>query len=116
MILLNHMCIFCEIVEGRSPATKRWSNDQWIVINDIHPKATTHVLLVSRKHIPSLDETSEEDAQLLGSVLPTIRQLAKDWSLVEGGYRVVNNCGKGAGQVVDHLHFHLMSGSILEVN
>jgi len=106
------MCIFCEIVDGRASATTRWSNDQWIAINDIHPKATTHVLLVSRKHIPSLDATSAEDDELLGSVLPTIRRLAKDWSLVEGGYRIVNNCGAGAGQVVDHLHFHLLSGAI----
>ncbi len=106
------MCIFCQIIEGSIPATVRWQNEQWIAIDDIHPKADTHILLVSRKHIPSLMESTPQDDALLATTLPALRHLAKEVDIEQRGYRIVNNCGKGAGQLVDHLHFHLLSGGL----
>jgi len=105
-------CIFCTIVEENAATTIRWQNEHWIAINDIHPKADTHVLLISRKHIPSLAETSDADDVLLATTLPTVRALAQEVGIVESGYRMVNNCGRGAGQMVDHLHFHVLSGGL----
>lgn len=82
----------------------------WIAIDDIHPKAKTHVLLVSKTHIESLEQAM--DQALLESGLSTVQMVARTLGLVEAGYKTVINTGRGAGQIVDHLHIHLLSGNI----
>ncbi len=107
------MCIFCQIVSGVISTTIRWQDAAWIAIDDIHPKARTHVLLVSKRHIESLASARGDDDQaLLQSALPTATEVARQLGIVEAGYKVVINTGAGAGQVVDHLHLHLLSGEI----
>ena len=102
-------CLFCKIVAGEIPSKKILEDDELIAFHDINPQAPTHLLVVPKKHIASLDEAAEEDGALLGRVLVACRKLAADQG-IGGAYRVVNNCGVTAGQSVFHLHFHLLGG------
>ncbi len=102
-------CIFCKIVAGDIPSDKVHEDDQVVAFRDLNPQAPTHVLVIPRKHVSSLDETSDDDRALLGQLLLTTRKLARDLG-VSSGYRVVNNCGASAGQSVFHIHFHLLGG------
>lgn len=106
-------CIFCSIIAKEIPSEFRWEDDRWIVINDIHPKARTHVLLVSKVHVDSLAQANEEHGDLLRSALPTVKTVANVLGLDEAGYKTVVNTGHGAGQIVDHLHVHILSGEIV---
>jgi histidine triad (HIT) family protein len=101
--------IFKRIIDGEIPAKIVYQDDQCLAFHDIAPQAPTHVIVIPKKVIPSLNEIAEEDAPLVGHLLLVIRRLAKELKL-EGGYRVVVNCGPHAGQSVDHLHFHLLGG------
>jgi histidine triad (HIT) family protein len=105
-------CLFCKIVEGEIPAEMVRQDDDLIAFRDIHPQAPVHVLVVPRRHIASLDTASEADGALLGRILLAVRDLARELG-IEGGYRVVNNCGAPAGQSVFHIHFHLLGGRSL---
>jgi histidine triad (HIT) family protein len=102
-------CIFCKIVAGEIPSSKVHEDDDVFAFHDLNPQAPTHVLVVPRKHIASLDEAREADQALLGRILLTTQQLARQLG-VSSGYRVVNNCGAPAGQSVFHIHFHLLGG------
>jgi len=106
-------CIFCKIAEGQIPSQKVYEDDQVVAFRDIQPQAPVHLLVIPRKHISSLNEASAEDAQLLGHVLLTASRVAKEAGLAEGGYRVLTNIGKDAGQTVFHLHFHVLGGEML---
>ena len=103
-------CIFCGIVAKEVPAGIRWQNDQWIAFDDIHPKAQTHVLVVPKKHIASLLDAGDADEALVAGALGAIREVARLLRLAS--YKVVSNNGTEAGQIVDHWHFHLLSGAI----
>ena len=103
-------CLFCRIVAGEIPSTPVAENDAVLAIRDIAPRAPTHVLLVSREHIPSAAELTEADAPLLGRLFALAAEIARSEGIAEGGYRVVTNIGSWGGQSVDHLHFHLMGG------
>ncbi len=107
-------CIFCSIVAKEIPSEFRWEDQHWIVINDIHPKAQTHVLLVSKVHVDSLANTLNEHDDLLRSALPAVKTVASVLGLNEAGYKTVINTGHGAGQIVDHLHVHVLSGDIVD--
>ena len=102
-------CIFCKIVRGEIPSDKVRENDDLVAFQDLNPAAPVHLLVVPRRHIVSLDEAREEDRLLLGRILLTIPELAREQG-VGGAYRVVNNCGASAGQSVFHIHFHLLGG------
>ena len=102
-------CIFCKIVAGEIPSNKVHEDDDVFAFHDLSPQAPTHVLVVPRKHISSLDEAGDADQALLGRILLTTKQLARELG-VSSGYRVVNNCGAPAGQSVFHIHFHLLGG------
>lgn len=106
-------CIFCRIVAGDLPATFVHEDEHLVAFADIHPQAPTHLLLVPREHIASLDEASEAHAALLGHVLIVARTVARKRGLHTSGYRVGTNVGRGAGQSVFHLHFHLLGGRSL---
>ena len=103
-------CLFCKIAMGEIPSTKAYEDDQLIVFHDISPMAPVHVLIVPKKHLTSLNETSEEDAGLIAHVFKVAVQVASELGISDSGYRIVNNCGKDGGQSVDHLHFHLLGG------
>ena len=103
-------CLFCRILAGEIPADKVHEDDDLLAFRDINPQAPTHILVIPKKHIASLSEADDADAILLGKALNLARDLADREGLVEGGYRVVNNCGAEAGQSVFHIHFHLLGG------
>ena len=109
----NDKCLFCRIANGEIAAKKVYSDDQVFAFQDINPQAPTHVLVIPRKHIPSLDELSEADAGIVGVTLARLAQIARDLHLTSDGYRVVVNMGEAAGQTVFHIHFHIIGGRAL---
>jgi diadenosine tetraphosphate (Ap4A) HIT family hydrolase len=100
-------CIFCKIAGGEIPAKVVYEDEQVLCFHDLEPQAPVHVLLISKKHIESLDAATEEDAALLGHLLLRVKEIAARLGL-ENGYRLVNNCGEDGMQTVKHLHFHLL--------
>ncbi|MBA4493147.1 histidine triad nucleotide-binding protein [Paenactinomyces guangxiensis] len=103
-------CIFCQIVAGKIPSEKVYEDDDLFAFKDIHPAAPTHVLVIPKKHIPSLMELKEEDERLAGKILLGVQKVARKLGLQEKGFRVVNNMGEEGGQTVYHIHFHLLGG------
>jgi histidine triad (HIT) family protein len=102
-------CIFCKIVRAEAPADIVYENEDLLAFRDINPQAPTHVLVVTKKHFQHLDELPAHDLQLAGRILLSIKEVAQKLG-VAGGYKVLTNCGEAAGQVVPHLHFHLLAG------
>ena len=103
-------CLFCKIIAGEIPGNFVHQDERCVVIRDINPQAPTHVLVVPREHIESLDEASQKDEALLGHLLRVAARVANDEGHGESGYRIVVNNGAGAGQSVFHLHVHLLGG------
>jgi len=106
-------CIFCGIVEGTIPSRKVYEDDHIVAFHDIQPLAPVHLLVIPKKHIASLDAAGAEDADLLGRAMVAARQVARDAGLADNGYRVVTNIGQDAGQIVHHLHLHVLGGEKL---
>ena len=103
-------CVFCKIVAGEVPADIRYKDDNLIAFPDINPLAPTHLLIIPKKHIPSLLELSDAETSLVGDMARVANQLAKREGIAEKGYRAVINCGRQGGQGVAHLHMHLLGG------
>ncbi|MDM7923432.1 MAG: histidine triad nucleotide-binding protein [Pyrinomonadaceae bacterium] len=103
-------CLFCKIIAGEIPSGKVYEDDDCYAFNDISPQAPTHVLIVPRKHIDSLDKAAAEDAELLGRLMLAAAEIARDKGFAEDGYRVVVNTNGDGGQTVFHLHVHLLGG------
>ena len=103
-------CLFCKISEGSVPSYKVYVSDTLFAINDINPQAPTHILIIPRIHQDTLLDVEEKDHVLMGSVISVANQLAKEKELDKSGFRLVVNCGAGAGQSVFHIHFHLLGG------
>ena len=106
-------CIFCKIANGESPARIRFEDDDLVAFDDINPKAPFHVLVVPKKHLKNLNHTVKSDQDLLGHLLLTARKIAEEAKIAEGGYKIVINNGKESGQLVDHLHLHILGGKLL---
>jgi histidine triad (HIT) family protein len=107
-------CIFCKIAKGEAPATIRYEDEEVIAFDDINPKAPIHVLIVPREHIEStLDLTSDHD-ELTGKMIRVAANLAKKMKIADSGYKIIINTGRDSGQLVDHLHLHLLGGKTLE--
>jgi len=104
--------IFQKIIDREIPADIVYEDDACLAFRDVAPQAPTHILLIPKKPIESINCLADNDAELLGHLWLTIRNLAKELKL-EKGYRVVVNCGADGGQTVDHLHFHLLGGRSL---
>ena len=102
-------CLFCDIIAGEIPCQEIHRDDDFFAFRDIDPKAPTHLLLIPKKEIPSLDALQDEDHALAGHLLMVIARLARQLEL-DNGFRIVCNCGKEGGQLVPHLHFHLLAG------
>ena len=103
-------CIFCQIIAGGIPGDILYQDEEAIVFRDIYPQAPTHLLIIPKRHIPSLTYLSEEDIPLMGHMVNIANQLAKKESIADSGYRLVINCGEQGGQLVPHLHMHLIGG------
>ncbi len=101
--------IFQKIIDREIPADIVFEDDRCLAFRDVSPQAPTHVLVIPKRAIPSLDAVGDDDAQLMGHLWQVIRDLARQLDL-GSGYRVVVNCGADGGQTVDHLHFHLLGG------
>jgi histidine triad (HIT) family protein len=108
-------CLFCKIVHGELPSTEVYSDDQCFAFNDINPVANVHVLIVPREHVTYLTGATEQHEQLLGHLLRTGARVARQLGAAEGGYRLAINQGVDAGQIVDHLHLHVLGGGQLNV-
>ena len=103
-------CLFCRIVAGELPAAEVYSDATVLAIRDVAPQAPTHVLLLSRKHIPSVRDLTEADAAIMAAMFAAAAKIAAQEGMAEGGYRLVVNVGRDGGQTVDHLHVHLLGG------
>ncbi len=106
--------IFQKIIDREIPADIVYEDDDCLAFRDVSPKAPTHVLVVPKEPIPSLEQLTESHAALLGHMWMVIPEVARKLGVAEGGYRVVVNCGKDGGQSVDHLHFHILGGRQLD--
>ena len=103
-------CIFCQIVTGKVPSDIVYQDEEVVAFRDINPVAPTHLLIIPKKHIPSLAHLSETELPIIGHMVNTASQLAKREGISESGYRLVINCGREGGQLVPHLHMHLLGG------
>lgn len=106
-------CIFCYIAQGKSPAQIEYQDNLVVVFWDIQPNAPVHLLVVPRKHIPTMREVTKDDSATLSVMLTTAAEIARRKGLEKGGYRLVFNTGPNAHQVVDHLHLHILGGGDL---
>ena len=101
-------CIFCQIVEGKIPSQTVYGDEEVIAFRDINPQAPVHLLIIPRKHIPSLAQL--EEPTLIAHMVDVASRLAKEEGVFERGYRLAISCGREGGQVVPHLHMHLIGG------
>ena len=107
-------CIFCGIVAGEIPADIRYQDEEVIAFADISPVAPTHLLIIPRKHIASLAHLPDDETPLIGHMVKIANQLAREEGISESGYRLAISCGQQGGQMVPHLHLHLIGGRQLE--
>jgi histidine triad (HIT) family protein len=103
-------CLFCRIVAGELPASPVYSDHDVVAIRDISPQAPTHILLLSRKHIASVNDIEAEDQAVVGKMAAVAARLADQEGIADDGYRLVVNVGRNGGQTVDHLHVHMLGG------
>lgn len=103
-------CLFCRIADGEESSEIVYQNEHLIAIKDINPQAPVHLLIIPKKHIGTLLEMEDSDKELMGLVCTTAKFLAEENDLEMSGFRLVLNCGMGAGQTVFHIHFHLLGG------
>ncbi len=103
-------CIFCKIVAGEIPSAKVYEDDQVLAFKDIEAQAPVHILVIPKKHIGSILEVKQEDAQLMTHILEVIQKIAVENGLAQSGFRIAVNTGRDGGQTVPHLHFHILGG------
>ena len=103
-------CIFCKIISRHIPGSIVYEDDHVLAFNDIHPQAPTHVLIVPKRHIASLNDLATSDDQIVGELARRAATIAKDRGIAVGGYRTVFNTNRDAGQAVFHIHLHLLGG------
>ena len=109
-------CIFCKIAKRELPAKIVYEDDESVAFEDIHPKAPTHILIIPRRHLSTLLEASQDDDRLLGRLLLAANSIARQQGIADRGFRLVLNCNSEGGQVVFHLHLHLLGGRTLRWN
>ena len=103
-------CIFCNIVDGKIPSDVIFQDEKVIAFRDINPQSPMHMLVIPKKHFTSLVDITQEEIPLIGHMVVVANQLARDKGISETGYRLVINIGKQGGQLVPHLHLHIMGG------
>ncbi len=111
MCQYNDDCLFCKIIKGEIPSKKVYENESVYAFEDIAPTAPVHYLFVPKCHIESLNDIKRDlNGYLVGDIYAAIAYVTRQMGIDEKGYRVVSNCGKDAGQTVNHIHFHLLAG------
>ena len=103
-------CLFCKIASGEIPAKIAFEDKKVIAFEDINPQAPIHVVIIPKKHIPTILDLTDADHELVGYMHTVANQIATEKSLDEDGFRLVTNCKRSAGQTVLHLHIHLLGG------
>ena len=103
-------CIFCQIVAGKIPSQSVYQDEEVLAFRDINPQAPVHILIIPKHHISSLTQLTQAESPLIGHVVDVANQLAKGEGISETGYRLVINSGREGGQLVPHLHMHLLGG------
>ena len=106
-------CLFCKILSGDIPADIVYESDSAIAFRDVNPQAPTHVLVIPRKHVATINDLDEDDQQMVGSLYLAAKEVARAEGISEEGYRAVMNCNEGAGQSVFHIHLHVLGGRAL---
>ncbi len=103
-------CLFCKIIRKEIPARVQYEDEQVLAFHDINPQAPTHVLIIPKKHLPTLNDLGREDRNLAGHLILKATEIAKELGHADEGYRLVANCQEAAGQAVFHIHFHVLGG------
>lgn len=106
---MDENCLFCQIVNGQKPAKIIYSNENVVAFHDIRPEAPVHILIVPRKHIRSINDITEEDRDIVAEMFYVARDLAKQLN-TEKGYKLLFNVERGGGQIIWHVHLHLIGG------
>lgn len=106
-------CIFCKIINGEIPAKKVYEDERVLAFHDIQPQAKVHVLIIPKKHIATMMDVEEGDFSYIADIHRVAQQLGREIPELADGFRLINNCGKIAGQVVFHIHYHIMGGEKL---
>ena len=107
-------CLFCKIVRREVPASIVYEDDRVLAFNDINPQAPTHVLVIPKRHIDTLNDLTPDDDQIVGELSRRAAAIAAERGIAAGGYRVVFNTNRYAGQTVSHIHLHLLGGRSME--
>jgi len=103
-------CIFCKIINKEMPTDLVYEDEKFLVIKDIKPLAPIHLLLITKKHIPSVDHLAVDDKELIGELVLLAQKVAREQGISQTGYKIGFNVGKGGGQIINHLHLHLLGG------
>jgi histidine triad (HIT) family protein len=106
-------CLFCKIIKREIPASIVYEDDRVLAFNDINPQAPTHVLVVPKRHVPSLNDLTTDDDQIVGELARRAAAIANERGISAGGYRTVFNTNRDAGQTVFHIHLHLLGGRVM---
>lgn len=106
-------CLFCKILKREVPGEIVYEDDEVMAFKDLYPLAPVHLLIIPKVHLCNLNELTPESELLMGRIFRVIRRLAEEFGVAESGYRVVTNTGADGGQVIGHLHFHLLGGQAL---
>ncbi len=107
---MEEKCIFCKIIKGEQPADFLYQDESLVVFKDIRPHAPVHLLIVPRKHIRSLNDLEEKDKGIVLEMIVRAKEMAREVSIAQSGYRLLFNVERGGGQVIFHLHLHLLGG------
>jgi len=107
---MEETCTFCNIIRGEKPADFLYQDESLVVFKDIRPHAPVHLLIVAKEHIRSLNDLKEKDKDIMFKMIVKAKEMAKEQSIAESGYRLVFNVERGGGQVIFHLHLHLLGG------
>ena len=107
-------CLFCKIVQGEIPCEKVYEDENVLAFNDINPEAPIHFLVIPKKHIATINDTSSEDQAILGQLMLAAKNIAKEKDIADSGFRTVMNCGDDGCQTVQHIHLHVLGGRSLQ--
>jgi len=105
-------CLFCKISNGQIPAKIVYQDDKAMAFEDIHPEAPIHVIIIPRKHIPTVLDITDEDQDIMGYLCLIAKKIAVDKSLTKDGFRLILNYGKSGGQEIPHIHIHMLGGRL----
>lgn len=106
-------CLFCKLINGDIPTDIVYQDDDIFAFRDVNPQAPTHILVIPKQHIATINDADESHQAVLGKLVLTAKKIAQQQSLADDGYRLVINCNQDGGQTVFHIHLHLLGGRLL---